>query len=77
MSTQKKIVLSKAEDWDTSISFVRIKATNQGVWNLVDPDFPVKLIALSNPIEPIFDPGVSAATFDQKAFEFYKAQHQV
>ncbi|MCJ1264028.1 hypothetical protein MMC22_003899 [Lobaria immixta] len=76
MSAQKKIVLSKPEDWDTWISFVRIKATNQGVWNLVDPDFPVKPIALSNPIEPSFDLGNSAATFDQKAFEFYRAQHQ-
>lgn len=36
--------------------------------------FPIWPIALSKPIEPIFDPSESAATFDPKAFEFYKAQ---
>ena len=76
MSTQKKITLSKPEDWDTWISFVRIKAETHEVWNLIDPDLPSKPAALSKPVKPAYDPGASAATFDQHAFEFWKAQYQ-
>ena len=74
MSTQKKIVLSKPEDWDTWISFVCHQAESLGVCSLIDPSFPVRMIALSKPIKRIFDPGESAGTLDPKAFEFYKSR---
>lgn len=51
-----------------------IVRTYQGVWNLAGSDLPTRPIALSEPIEPTFDPGEAAATFDQKAFEFYQAR---
>lgn len=74
---KKKIILSKPEDWDTLISFVRIKAETYKVWHLIDPDLPSKPVALTRPDKPTFDPGTSASSFNQQAFEFWKAQYQV
>lgn len=73
MTTQRKIILRKPEDWDSWISSVRNQAESHHVWNLIDPTFSVRPIALTKPLEPLFD---SAATFDSKAFENYKAQQE-
>ena len=77
MTPQSKIVLSKPEDWDSWISLVRNQAESHNVWNLIDPTFPVRPIALTKPPEPLFDLGDSAATSDSKAFESHKAQQVV
>ena len=76
-ASQKKIVLNKPEDWDTWISFLKMKATNLNIWGLIDPQLPVKPEALAKPIEPIFDPGASTASFNKDGYEFYKAQHHL
>ena len=55
MSTQKKIILSKPEDWDTWISFVRIKAEIYEVWNRIDLDLPSKPKALTKPTQRTLD----------------------
>ena len=70
MATQKRIVLSKPEDWDSWISFVRNQVESHNVWNLIDPTFPVRPIGLVKPLEPLFELSDSAETFDSKAFEF-------
>ena len=77
MTTQRKIVLRKPEDWDSWISLVRNQAESLNVWNLINPTLPVRPIALTKPLEPLFDLGDSAATFGSKAFEYYKAQQEV
>ena len=77
MATQKRLILSKSEDWDSWISFVRNQAESHNVWNLIDPTFPIRPIALTKPLEPLFELGGSAEAFNSKAFEFYKAQQVV
>ena len=77
MSTQKKIVLSKPEDWDSWISFVRNQAESHNVWNLIDPTLPVRPVDLARPLESLFELSNSVETFNPKAFEFYKAHRVV
>lgn len=52
---KKKIILSKPEDWDTWINFVRIKVETHEVWNLIDPDHSSKPVALTKLNKPTFD----------------------
>ncbi|MCJ1465819.1 hypothetical protein MMC07_004438 [Pseudocyphellaria aurata] len=56
---------------------LRLRAKNQEIWYLIDPNFPVRPLARLKPIEPTYDPGLSPQQFDQRAFEFYKVQLQV
>ena len=53
-------------------SFVRTKATNLEIWDLVNPVLPTRLITYPKLIELIFDPGAAAAEFNPKTLEFCK-----
>ena len=69
------IKLRKPEDWDTWISFVRMRATNLDIWALINPELPTKPVALDIPIKPNFDPGAFSADSDRVEHHFYEA-HQ-
>ena len=73
-SSQKEIFLSKPEDWDTWIAFVRIKASNADIWNLINPDLPFQPPALTEPVEPVYNLG---ATFDQEKYDDYMARKKI
>ena len=77
MSTTRKIVLGKPADWDTWFSFVRSRATNSGIWDLVNPEIITKPISIQSPTEPVFILSTDAATFDPRAYEVYKAQTHI
>lgn len=73
-SSQKKIVLSKPEDWDTWIAFVRIKATNANIWQLINPEHRTQPAVLTEPVEPILTLG---ATFDKAQYDFHVAKQNI
>ena len=76
-SSQKKLTLSKPEDWNTWLSFIKTKAVNHQVWDLINPDLPFKPEALERPFEPTFDAGENPEDFDARAYDHYKARHQL
>ncbi|MCJ1271800.1 hypothetical protein MMC22_011705 [Lobaria immixta] len=51
-SNTKKIILSKSADWDPWISFVRARASNSDIWDLVKPNLDNKPLSLAKPTEP-------------------------
>ena len=73
----RKIVLAKPADWETWISFLKTKATNLGVWELVNPDLTEKPAAKERPAKPIFEPPQDAAQIDNNAFNLFKIQSAV
>lgn len=76
MSTTK-IILAKPADWDSWISFVRSRATNTRIWDLVDPSKETKPEALTEPIEPIYMVPEDDSLFDKNAYDAYKARKEI
>ena len=50
---ERKVTLSKTEDWDTWISYIRMLATTLQTWTLIDPSLSEKPSYIEEPIEPI------------------------
>ena len=73
MST-KKIILSKTADWDAWFSFVRSRATNNGIWDLIDPDLDEKPDSLTMPYKPEFVMPVDDLDFNIIAYNAFKAR---
>lgn len=73
----RKIVLGKPLDWDTWISFVKSRADNNDIWELVNPELTEKPETLKKPQKPNYDLPEDDAQFDQKKFEAYKARMQL
>lgn len=73
-SGNRKILLAKPGDWDAWISFVRTRATNSRVWDLVNPDLTTKPISIVEPIEPEFEIPDDSVLFDRLGYEAFKAR---
>ena len=73
----RKIVLAKSADWDTWISFVKTRASNSGIWELINPDKSILPPHLIEPVEPEFEPPTDPAQLNQLAYDLYRQQIQV
>ena len=49
MKNNKKVILVKAGDWYMWIATVRIRASNLGIWNIINPDLKEKPQRLKKP----------------------------
>lgn len=73
-SLTKKVILSKPADWEAWISFVRTRATNNRIGDLINPDLTDKPATLQEPAEPEeYNVPDDPNLFNQKAYEAYKA----
>lgn len=78
MSTSRKIVLAKSEDWDTWYSLLKSRAVNMRIWDLVDPDSDTKPAQPKKPTKPApFDFGTTDADFSEAKFKRWTAMEQV
>lgn len=76
MST-KKGFLAKPTDWDAWISFVRTRATNTRIWDLVNPNLTEKHPPLDEPTEPEYEVPDNDFEFDSVTYDAYKAQKDI
>lgn len=74
MSTTKNLILAKLTDWDAWISFVRTRATNTQIWDLINPNLAEKPASLKRLTEPQFQIPDDDALFDKVKHEAYKAR---
>ena len=77
ISQKRNVVLNKPEDWDTWITFIKIRATNLGIWDLINPDHSTKPAMLERPIEPILDLGENGETYSQTKYNLHLAKQNV
>lgn len=77
-SSSKQVILSKSSDWRTWITLVRIRATNNDIWELVNPELETQPARQSKPKEPeiayLEQPTGMRA---QLALEAFKDENQV
>ena len=69
----KQIQLAKPADWTIWLSFIRMIAENDDVWNLINPDLTKKPKNLSKPQAPAYQ-GSRGANIDLEAYSQWKAQ---
>lgn len=74
MAPRNQVVLSKSADWSRWIWRVKIKATNTGIWELVDPDLEVMPVRKAKPQPP---ERVNLEQADTVRTELAKANYQV
>ena len=65
--TERKVILSKSQDWDTWISYIRMLATTSQTWELIDPSLPEKPSYMKKPVAPVLP-----AESTNEAFNRYK-----
>jgi hypothetical protein len=73
MINTRKVVLSKPADWDIWFSFVKAKAINHEVWELVNPSIEAKSVGIPKPTPPIM-PVVGPGGLNKDAVELYKLE---
>ena len=73
-----KIVLKKPADWETWLSFVRIRAQINEIWDRINPELAVRPACLTKPAnEPTFIlPRDEIADFDLPAYRLFKASYR-
>jgi hypothetical protein len=76
-SSIRKIVLIKSIDWDTWISYVKIRASNFGIWELINPNNITLSTHLIESIQSKFESSIDSAQLDMLAYELYRQQIQV
>ena len=75
---ERKVTLSKSQDWDTWISYVRMLATTSQTWTLIDPSLSEKPSYLAEPIEPVMPVQVTNETYTQyKMLSLKHKQNQI
>ena len=57
--------------------FVRTRATNSGIWNLVNPETTPKPLDVLPPIKPVFILPIDPSTYDPAAYEVFKVQTHI
>ena len=70
----KQIRLEKPADWPIWLSFVRIRAQSDNVWDLVDPSKSEKPACLQKPTEPVTPTEDASGNINLVQFEQYKAK---
>ena len=75
--SNKKIVLAKPADWDAWIYFVRIRATNNGIWDLINPDLDVKPASLTMPTKPEYVMPAKDTDFNIVTYNAFKAREDL
>lgn len=73
MPSKKKIILAKPADWDAWFSFVRARATNSRIWNLIDPGLTEQPVSLVKPIVPQYLMPDNDADFNIDTYNVFKA----
>jgi hypothetical protein len=73
-NTTKQIRLNKSIDWVTWLFFVRIRAQNDEIWELIDSNIEIKSISLAKSIESIYQKSDRLKNFNQKTFDFYQSK---
>lgn len=76
MST-KKVLPAKPADWDAWIFFVRARATNNRIWNSVNPDLTLKRLSLRAPTAPVYNMPDDDNRFDDTAYKAYRARKTI
>ena len=69
----KQIQLQKPADWTVWLSFIRMIAENDDVWNLINPDLIERPENILKPQAPVYQ-GSRGANIDLEAYNQWKAQ---
>lgn len=76
-SITKKVILAKPANWDAWISFVRTRAINNRIWDLVNPDLTTQPVSFKEPVESEFQIPDDDTQFDKIKYEADKARKDV
>jgi hypothetical protein len=70
----RKVIISKFADWDIWFSFVKIKAMNHEVWELINSSIEIKSIKISKSTSLIILI-IESENWNKNAVELYKLEY--
>lgn len=73
----RKIVLGKSADWDMWFHYVKQRAINNFIWELVDPSKDIKPAVLVAPVKPTVTIPTGPEKLGSDAYEIFRIRQQI